>query len=302
MLLLKVLKKTFWPLKFGSIITWVGTISSIIGLFQPINWLNRWVNPVYAIYFILTAIIIRYFYLLNKDIKIIEKQLEDRNIWGEAIKSLKTAYSHIHYMRKEEPFLDEKFMNGMIDFCDVIHEFYNKKTNAQCCVSIKVPVRKVELDDAEQLSALSFVNLCRDSHHPMRDNDKYRKQNHTVLGNTAYNVVINNILKDYRNNPQGKKIIGYVNNDITNDANYKTTSPYDEGKIPYKSEVVFPLIPILSSESKKYVLVGFICIDCDERDKFKDIQNYEAPMIEGIADGLYDIICTRNEKKQWVTL
>lgn len=217
------------------------------------------------------------------------------------IKSLKIAYFHIHYIRKEEPFSDETFMKGMIEFCDAIHEFYNSKTNAQCCVSIKVPIKKVELDNERELSALSFVNLCRDSYHPMRDNDKYKEQDHNVLGNTAYHVVINNILKDYRNNHQGKKIIGYVNNDIQNDTNYKTTSPYDEGTIPYKSEAVFPLIPILSSESKRYVLIGFICIDCDEKDKFIDIQTYEAPMIEGIADGLYDIIRTRNEQRLWET-
>lgn len=305
-MLLRTFWKVFWPLKFGAIITWIATITSIASPFLSNEWLSKiipWLqsNKEIIILIVVAIISARYLYLLNNEIKKLEIQLHDKNIWGEAIKSLKEAYSHIHFMRKDEIISDETFMNGMIDFCDTLHDFYNGKTKAKCCISIKVPIKKVELDDESQLSTLSFVNLCRDSHHPMRDNPKYKSTIHTVIGNSAYNAVINNILKDYRNNPTGKKTIGYVNNNIPEDNHYKTTSPYDENNIPYKSELVFPLIPIKASESKKYVLVGFICIDCDDIDKFKNIQEYEAPMIEGVADGLYDIIYKRNEQKQWIT-
>lgn len=38
---------------------------------------------------------------------------------------------------------------------------------------------------------------------------------------------------------------------------------------------------------------GFICIDCNMKDKF-DETRYDIPMVEGIADGIYDIILKRN--------
>lgn len=250
--------------------------------------------------FIMCFITVRYFYLLHNNIKGLELQAQDQCIWGKAIKSLQEAYAHIHFMNKEEHLSDEAFMEGMISFCDTLQVFYERKTEAKCCVSIKVPIKRADLNNEDDLSCLSFVNLCRDSHHPSRDNDAYRKASHTVSRNTAYHAVISNILKDYRNNSPGKKSMGYVNNKVTQDTNYKTSSPYDNGLIPYQSEMVFPLLPIKASDKSRYVLVGFICVDCDKPDKFEESRAYEIPMMEGIGDGLYDFLYKRVESRQWL--
>lgn len=229
-----------------------------------------------------------------------ESRLKEKDLWGEAISKMRIAMSHINLLRKDTSSpTAETFLKELIEFCDHIRGFFNYKTGGDCCISIKVPITKVNLDDEPGLATLSFVNLCRDSYHNMRDNEKYKSTPHTVIGNTAYATVINNILKDYRNNPQGKKLIGYVNNNVRKDPNYKTTSPYDGDVIPYDSEIVFPLIPIKAHENKKYVLVGFLCIDCNLAEKFSDNRSYEIDFIETLADSLYDILYIQNETKQW---
>lgn len=93
MLLLKVLKETFWPLKLGNIISWIGVISSILVFLQgldiiPKDKLIQWFDINHLVVPGVILIMGRYFYLLHKEIKAIEKQLGDKNIWGEAISSL----------------------------------------------------------------------------------------------------------------------------------------------------------------------------------------------------------------------
>lgn len=304
MLLLSTLKKVFWPIKWGSIGIIFANICSILGFFCTLDKIPDGVFKRNLPYVVLAMAVIimflRYFYLLNKEISGLETKIKNQNIWGEGISKMRAALSHINFLRKDPPIPSaETFISELIDICDVVREFFNLKTSAQCCVSIKVPVNKVNLKDQEKLMSLSFVNLSRDSHHPSRDNLTYTQTQHTVIGNTAYLTVMNNILNDYRNNPQGKKIIGYVNNNIQSDEKYRTTSPYDANIIPYNSEIVFPLIPIKAHESKEYVLVGLLCIDCDSPEKFSKVRSYETDYIETLADSLYDIIYAQNETKQW---
>jgi hypothetical protein len=45
---------------------------------------------------------------------------------------------------------------------------------------------------------------------------------------------------------------------------------------------------ILPTPNRHYIL-GFICVDCDTKNKFTD-ELYSSAILEGVADGLYDII------------
>lgn len=59
-------------------------------------------------------------------------------------------------------------------------------------------------------------------------------------------------------------------------------------KLPYKSEIVVPIIP---SYAKQYDIIGFLCVDCEHSNKFDPI--YDPALIEGVADGIYDILFNR---------
>ena len=200
------------------------------------------------------------------------------SIWGVAIIKLKDAYANIHYLRKLENIDEKEFLTTMIELCDMLKDIFDKKTRENCCVSIKVPVK-----DTQDLMKMEVRNLCRDSSHPDRDTKKYEETKHTVINNTAYLEVVRSILNN-------SKYLEYVNNDIGNTRNYHNTSLgcYTQGELPYKSELVYPILPI-RRQGKDYKMCGFICVDCNKENAF-DENLYDVAMVQGVSDGIYDIM------------
>lgn len=72
------------------------------------------------------------------------------------------------------------------------------------------------------------------------------------------------------------------------DENYATTSPDDDYRkaVPYKSELVVPILPSNYDGLDEVSFGGFLCIDSDKKDSF-DVNHYDIPMTLGLADGLY---------------
>ena len=208
------------------------------------------------------------------------------SIWGDAIVELKNAYAEIHSLRKKENINDEEFIRVMVNLCDTLKKIFDKKTKAECCVSIKVPI-----SSGENLMSLELCNLCRDSSHKSksRDTEMYKQIKHRIIGNTAYSIIVNKILRG------NQKHLAYVNNNIAGSSDYENTSKdaYPNGTFPYNSELVYPIVPIKCNETNDRALKGFICIDCNESNKF-DENRYDIPMVQGVSDGIYDLFTRRN--------
>lgn len=199
--------------------------------------------------------------------------------YGDAIVYLKDAFAKAHALRKKVEKSDEEFIRTMIYLCDSVQKVFNGKNLCKCSVSIKVPVR------GELTEQTSVINLCRDSEHSaIRDDANYKAINHTIIGNTAFRKVLNNVLRN--------KSVGfhYLNNDISKSEDYDNTSKeaYHEGKLPYNSEIVVPIIPVERDRLNTYETLGFLCVDCVSRNKFD--AKYDVPLLEGVADGIYDIL------------
>jgi hypothetical protein len=210
------------------------------------------------------------------------------SVYGDAIITLKDSFSKVHSLRRIETIEDKEFMETMIVFCNNLQIIFNKKTKRTCSVSIKVPSKG-------NMNASTVVNnLCRDSiASKTRDTDIYRDTKHTIIGNTAYQKIVNNLLTERKNN------LFYLNNDINSSKDYENTSrsAYNGGILPYSSELVCPIIPqIWDKTGNNYDCLGFICIDCDSRNVFDD--KYDVAIIAGVADGIYDLITLRNIKNQ----
>jgi hypothetical protein len=211
------------------------------------------------------------------------KHLHDKYreaVYGDAIILLKDAFAKVHALRKREVFDDKEFMAAMITFCDTLKTIFDKKTSANCGVSIKVAT-------SGSVSAQASVhNLCRDTKSRSRDTDAYKNINHTILGNTPYTKILNSVTK-------GKKQFYYINNDISSNGDYENTSlDAYESCLPYSSELVVALIPAENESSTNYEVLGFLCIDCDKKNKFDN--RYDVAIVEGVADGIYDLIVARN--------
>ena len=172
--------------------------------------------------------------------------------------------------------------------CDNLKKLFDKKTKANCSISIKVPQSgTVRADD-------SVENLCRDTKHSAtRDTQKYTEANHTIIGNTAYTKVLNSVQQRDENN------FHYINNNISNTPDYQNTSrglrsdDNNADDLPYKSELVYPIIPIQrkKDDDNDYRIWGFICVDCDAINGFDS--KYDKAIIEGVADGVHDILMAR---------
>lgn len=228
----------------------------------------------------------RFAYYLCKDLVYYIHNTYVDSIWGMAIIELKDAYANMHYLRKQEQITDDDFMIALVTFCETLKSIFDRKTKGNCCVSIKVPAGIFT-----SLQTWELCNLCRDRAHSCRDTKDYENMNHTIIGNTPYTVIINRLLDTRR-----KFKPYYLNNDIENTKDYMNTSErlYSNG-LPYKSELVYAILPIKNDEEHRYDLAGFLCIDCDKKNVF-DEKRYDIPMVEGIVDGIYDIIVRRNKQ------
>lgn len=273
-------KGRFWKFFLGSF----GPLAALL-LFGK-NFLNTTISYSIVIgMFVLSGLFILRFLLffitnLVKKFHFLYKE----SIYGEAIVLLKNAFSEVHYLGKLENFTDEIFIKSIITLCNELKKVFDKITKASCSVSIKVSMSGM-VNAGE-----SVVNLCRDSEAALtRDTDTYKAIDHTILGNTPYQIIVNN----FKNRKYTE--LTYVNSDINpKNKHYLNTSQscYQNGIYPYKSELVHLLFPIKQEDSQSCQPLGFLCIDCNEKNKFNSA--YDRAIVEGVADGIYNVIIKRN--------
>jgi len=210
-------------------------------------------------------------------------ELYKESSYGDAIIRLKQSFGKVHYYRKTPGYQDPEFMESVIDFCNGLKEIFDKITNSDTSVSIKVPTQS-HVDERTVLK-----NLCRDSeHYKGRNTTEYNNASHTIIGNTCFSKTLNNVLKGSDNRY-------YINNDIENTKDYENTSKgcfNQTTKLPYKSEIVHAIVPLYNSNNSNMVCHGFLCIDSNKINAFDE--KYAIAIIEGVADGIYDIITERN--------
>ena len=119
------------------------------------------------------------------------------------------------------------------------------------------------------------------SHISERDTPDYKKTNHDIVSNTAYSYIVSLVIKE------SSKPRIYLDNDVQSNPNYLTSSNRTE--IPYKSELVVPILPSKYKKLSEIYFGGFLCIDSNLKDSF-DTKHYDIPMTIGLADGLYTIM------------
>lgn len=209
------------------------------------------------------------------------------SVWANTIVDLATAYSCIHELERQGLQLtEEKVALALSEFCNQIKTIFDRKTHSDCCVSIKVPIANYNATD--HWECIHVKNIARDQAHlSERDTIGYKLAHHTIIGNTAFSKVVALIMSECKNRNV------YLNNDIDSDSNYQTTSLIadDRNTIPYKSELVVPIIPSRYDNLNSIKFGGFLCIDSNKKNVFDD-KRYDIPMTKGLADGLYSLTQT----------
>jgi hypothetical protein len=196
--------------------------------------------------------------------------------YGNIMIMLHEVYAIVNNLNRKDDISDEDFLTVMFFACQQLKKIYTQKTKKMCSVSIKLVVDNTNIDANKPVK-----NLCRDTQNSERDTKQYDGIVHHIFSNSCYNSILTRLLGN-------KKDIFYVNNNISEDKNYENTSRpcYKEGKLPYESELVVPIIPKLRDDNPN--LMGFLCIDCKEKNAFTD--KYNIAIAEGIAESIYDLI------------
>ena len=262
---------------------WIGGISGIVTIasfVQTAKELEWWQSLlVLAGSLIAIALLLYIFYFLRNAYGWIHN-VRVESIWGEIVKVLADVYAYIHEIERKSELTDNDIAGVLSFFCNKVKELFDKKTGSDCCVSIKVPIS--HYSDSGEWQSIQVKNVSRDQKHISdRDTQEYKNANHDILGNTAYSYVISMIIKE------SSKPRVYLDNDVQSNPNYLTTSGRTE--VPYKSELVVPIIPSRYRQLSEVYFGGFLCVDSDKKDSF-DPKHYDVPMIVGLADGLYGIM------------
>ena len=203
------------------------------------------------------------------------------NAHGDGLLLIKFVNEEINNYKTENQPINTTLRN----ICNETKRYFDKRLGCDCGVSIKLPK-----NPEAELQELTVENVARDDYSAKtRDTDEYKKQTHSVFGNTAYMSIITRL------NRKPNKAY-YLNNDIENDNSYENTSQdaYPDRKYPYASEFVFPIRSVTRNEQphskiQSSDITGFFCIDCKEKNKFNDYK-YSVVLMKNISDGLYRII------------
>jgi hypothetical protein len=218
--------------------------------------------------------------------------LKGYNHYGEIILILKNIFSNVHNVRRGEEISNEHISGVLIQICNNLKHIFEKRIPDN---TYSVCIKILTKENGEVDSSINVLTLCRDetSHYERKGQPSV---NHKIIENTCFNEILYNIdnpIKSFYYNdnlPQDK----YYKN-----SSFKTYGPIPEGipdeersrywTLPYMSEIVLPIAPTLHpSDNRRADFYGYLCVDCNEISGFH--KKYDVGMLQGVADGLSDLI------------
>ena len=207
-------------------------------------------------------------------------------------------FSAINKINRKDNINEETLQKEMLLFCTRLKEAFEHLDNTSSgrvySVSIKVATKEADIYNRQVLDDLELRNSFRDTKSfwdANRNEDLYQRTRHLVSQNTAYRAIINYIIDNANR-------IYYVNNDVLNDKNYKSSSQmcYAQSHLPYASELVIPIIPLIRTQ-ETIKLLGFMCITSNLSNGFV-LKEKEFRIMLFIADSLYNLFSKWQKKAQ----
>ena len=216
------------------------------------------------------------------------------NSYGNILKTVVASNAYLNLAKRETSINDVKFKQELTRVCEEYKSIFDLKTRSTCSVSIKV-LKHATLSDSPLSSDAEMVCMARDSGGVKnRHTQAYLEGNHRIHNNTCYNVILNNLTSNrrdrlfYINNcisPKRDEMADRVGKSTTND--YFNTSYEYYDSLPYRSEIVVPIIPLTPAKDGRYKLLGFICVDSSSKASFDG--NYDVSILRGLADDIFDL-------------
>lgn len=238
--------------------------------------------------FVLYHFPMKYSHNYNSKVKdIYTDKLSKANYYGQSHGYLSAAFAIIHKMNRIENLTFEIAVAELGKFCTLIKEFFEVKNGEQCSCCIKILIKDGELEEGD----FRVITLCRDSKSDVDREPANAKRIHAVKDNTCFMHFFENI-----NTHEGRF---FLSNDLIKRPEYKNSSmeyyrnsTSEPWKLPYKSELVVPLIAKIPDDGTP--VLGFFCVDSKGIENFNS--NFDPEMLIGIADGLYNTLYNQVNK------
>lgn len=212
--------------------------------------------------------------------------------YGKSHAYLSAAFAIIHQMNRVEDLKFEMAIAKLSEFCTLIKEFFEVKNGATCACCIKILIK----GESRQPGDFQVITLCRDSKSIV-----FREQASTQMNQSVrHTVKKNTCFLHFFENLNTHEARFFLSNDLTKEKPYNNSSfeYYRQSKegewpLPYKSEIVVPLIAKLPDENTP--VLGFFCVDSEGVDGFN--VEFDPEMLIGVADGLYNTLYNQVNKK-----
>ncbi len=307
-----------WSLKwyFGSSSTAIGTFF----FFEKYLEFTRFRSIRYAVGMFLLVFIIRAFiqYILKIDelektvnqkqqkLEILQNStvksdlIKKHNYYGEVLISLKDIFSQINKLKRNKNTTKKDISDQLIRVSNRLKSIFEKRLNKTYSVSIKVILKEKNIPISENSEIITLIR-DEESYFDRRDNSRNGNK-HIIKENTCFNEILKNIESPNKSY--------FFSNNLVNSTNYSNSSVKDYGSVPpdiddkdknkywtlpYKSEIVVPISPILfKSDERKNLFFGYLCVDCNEIDGFH--KRYDVHNLLGLADGMSDLL------EQWLQI
>ncbi len=210
-----------------------------------------------------------------------KRKVNNYKKYTESLASLIDIYSDINELHRFENPTSEKIMKSGTEICTKLKHIYDDITNSNTSVSIKIIVSKGGSLDSD------VITLCRDNARMMQRKAHYETRKHKVTDNTSFAKILQSFLYNKTEN------VFYFSNNLTSENNYSNTSEQYYGTtksnhwtLPYKSEIVVPITPLKKEQDKDVIMIGFLCMDCDNTNTFNE--TLDIKILQSIADSLFD--------------
>ena len=226
------------------------------------------------------------------------KELNRKARYADVFPHLNKAFSSLHDAERE-PINDaseQNFRAAFRDFCTTLAQVFQHLTGVkECHVCIKIPIKTG--NNNRKPEKVKAKTLVRDAIVLNRDEVDGKVIDHILSKNTDFEYIFNNIQTE-----QGRY---FFCNNLPAKTPYKNTSFlafgtsityfHDNASIEerekdwplkYRAAINAAVCPGITQQRNTGTLVGFLCVDSPNKDVF--IEKFDAEIISGCADGLYN--------------
>lgn len=210
------------------------------------------------------------------------------SVYGSILIEQIAIIAKVNLAKRQSTLNEANFKAILLEVCnDLKNIFERKNARTKCSVSFKA----LKLPPSQKPGAETEVFcLCRDkTAADVRHTPTYMATTHQVFTNTCYNSILVNLTHSKESRHY------YLNNNVpatrvtgdSSSTNYMNTSYDVYSTLPYKSELVVPILGLKPDQDKVYNLSGFLCVDSDKEGSFEG--RYDLAILQGIADSIYDL-------------